>query len=431
MSEYIVQDSSLTAVANKIREKTGGSAPLEFPDEFVAEIENLASKPVTPSDSILFYSLQDFTLSIKNRTKNWNGILEYSTDRTTWTEWDGIVDLHPNKKYLWYVLYIRGSNNVRISGGGNHLTDQGFSAAGSGITCCGNLAALLDYQNIPTIGYGGDFEYLFSECANIDFDLTLPEPKVSSFYGLFYNCKSLTKAPALPALTLEASCYKEMFYGCSSLSTPPELPATDLESECYKFMFYGCSSLSTPPELPATVMQPKCYDGMFMRSGLTVAPVLPATTMASSCYANMLSSTKITAPPVLPATTLANSCYEYMFSNCDYLISAPALPATTLGNYCYEYMFSNCDMLEQLPELPATTLKMYCYLNMFVYCPKIKLSATQVDEYQTEYRIPTTGAGTTASSAMSGMFQNTGGTFTGAPTINTTYYTANTIIPST
>ena len=59
---------------------------------------------------------------------------------------------------------------------------------------------------------------------------------------------------------------------------------------------------------------------------------------------------------------------------------------------------------------------------MFYGCTSLKLSSTQTGEYTQEYRIPTTGTGTTATSALDTMFTNTGGTFTGIPEINTTYY---------
>jgi hypothetical protein len=35
---------------------------------------------------------------------------------------------------------------------------------------------------------------------------------------MFYNCKSLTTAPYLPAETLKDGCYGAMFAGCSKLS---------------------------------------------------------------------------------------------------------------------------------------------------------------------------------------------------------------------
>ena len=70
---------------------------------------------------------------------------------------------------------------------------------------------------------------------------------------------------------------------------------------------------------------------------------------------------------------------------------------------------------------------------MFNGCTKIKLSSTQTEEYTQEYRIPTFGTGTTAIDALTNMFTNTGGTFTGTPSINTTYYisTDNMIVRDT
>ena len=99
----------------------------------------------------------------------------------------------------------------------------------------------------------------------------------------------------------------------------------------------------------------------------------------------------------------------------------------TMGNYCYGYMFYNCKALTQAPALSATTLAGSCYHNMmFNGCTKIKLSIIQTGEYEVVYRIPTAGTGTTATDALSNMFTNTGGTFKGAPNINTTYYLSNT-----
>ena len=67
---------------------------------------------------------------------------------------------------------------------------------------------------------------------------------------------------------------------------------------------------------------------------------------------------------------------------------------------------------------------------MFRGCSKIKLSKTQTGEYQTEYRIPTSGTGVTAGIALNSMFTATGGTFKSSAAINTTYYTSNTVIPA-
>ena len=140
--------------------------------------------------------------------------------------------------------------------------------------------------------------------------------------------------------------------------------------------------------------------------------------------------TNLTTAPVLPATTLANTCYTDMFYGCTSLTTAPELPATTLADFCYRNMFYDCTYLMIVPELPATILKDFCYRNMFTGCTNIKLSSTQTGEYQTAYRIPTSDTGTTGSNSLLQMFTNTGGTFTGTPTINTTYYlsTSNFIV---
>ena len=126
--------------------------------------------------------------------------------------------------------------------------------------------------------------------------------------------------------------------------------------------------------------------------------------------------------------TMADYCYYAMFRGCTALTTAPELPATTLTSNCYTSMFNGCASLTTVPQLPATTLANGCYYYMFHDCIKIGLSRTQTGEYQTAYRIPKSGTGTTATDALGNMFLNTGGTFNGTPEINTTYYTSNTVV---
>jgi hypothetical protein len=179
-----------------------------------------------------------------------------------------------------------------------------------------------------------------------------------------------------------------------------------LADRCYAYMFWDCTSLTTAPSLPATTLKTNCYNSMFQ-----------------GC-------TSLTTAPSLPATTLANNCYYYMFYGCTSLTTAPSLPATTLANNCYYSMFQGCTSLTTVPSLPATTLANNCYNSMFYLCTKIKLSTTASGTYTKSYRIPKNGTGTTASGALVYMFGNTGGTFNGAPKINTTYYLdeSNTIV---
>ena len=193
---------------------------------------------------------------------------------------------------------------------------------------------------------------------------------------------------------------------------------------CYAYMFYGCSSLTQAPTLPATTLESGCYYYMFANcTGLTKASALPATTLASGCYYGMFYyCTNLTKAPALPATTLVGNCYTSMFEGCTSLTQASALPATTLASACYSNMFGGCTSITKLPALPATTLANYCYANMFNGCSGLKLSSTQTDEYTIKYRIPASGTSTSKTGALNDMFTSTGGTFTGTPEINTTYY---------
>ena len=168
--------------------------------------------------------------------------------------------------------------------------------------------------------------------------------------------------------------------------------------------FSGCTSLTTAPELPATTMADTCYDSMF-----------------EDC-------TSLTTAPELPATTLAYRCYDMMFYDCTALTTAPELPATTLADTCYRYMFYGCKELTTIPNLPATTLADTCYYGMFYNCSGIKVSKTSSTTYKNAYRIPKTGTGTTGANSLYLMFTGTGGSFTSTPTINTTYYTSNTVV---
>lgn len=128
--------------------------------------------------------------------------------------------------------------------------------------------------------------------------------------------------------------------------------------------------------------------------------------------------------------SMASLCFKDMFYGCTALTTPPSLPATTLAASCYDRMFHGCTGLVAIPALPATALKASCYASMFYGCTGIKLSTTEQDSYTQAYRIPTSGTGTTATLALTGMFSGVGGTITDTPTINTTYYlhTDNTIV---
>ena len=334
--------------------------------------------PVVPTDAVIFYAQDEFTIEVNDHTKNWNGSLYYSTDYSSWFEWNGVDVLTSVKTGLWHKIYLRGSSNTYLTGG-DYGTNKQFVVSGGGIYCNGNLNNLLDTIN-PVLGNFA-FANLFYLCRTICFDVSLPSLTItnSCYYNLFYGCSSLVKAPNLPATSIKNASYRQMFYQCASLKIAPELNATSVNEASYRSMFSGCTSL-------------------------------------------------IQAPSSLPATLIYNYSYESMFNSCRSLSRPPIISATSIyssGGLSCTGMFSGCSSLNVLPKLNIISLQNQTYQNMFVNCSLIKLSTEQTGEYQNEYRIPFTGTGTVKNNSLATMFTNTGGTFTGTPTINTTYYTSN------
>ena len=487
-----------------------GDASIHVTAEEKATWNAKADALIKPEDKpyLTFSSPNSFTLAVGDATKHWDGTLEYSTDETTWSTWDGTTTLSAVDNDGEYVLYLRGTGNTRFAAYDADNNYIPWVISGTDVRCNGNIETLLDYATVeagqhPTMEFAcymsmfsgctaltqaptlpattltiGCYAGMFSGCTNLTQAPALPATTLADmcysgmfagctsltnvpalpattlasncyqnmfqdctsltqahalpattlarncYYSMFNGCASLTQAPALPATTLAAGCYQSMFRECTALTQAPALPATTLVSNCYYSMFNGCASLTQAPALPATTLTDYCYCDMFWDCiSLAQAPALPATTLAPNCYQAMFKGcTSLTNVPALPATTLASNCYQNMFQDCTSLTQAPALPVTTLANNCYDSMFYGCTSLTKVPALPATTLAAGCYQHMFRSCTGLKLSSIQTGEYTQEYRIPSSGTGTTATNALTDMFTSTGGTFTGTPEINTTYY---------
>jgi hypothetical protein len=200
--------------------------------------ELLCEKQTGPTitNYLTFQSTSNFTLKVYDNTKHWDGILYYSTDTTTWIEWDGtLLNSVANK------LYLAGSGNTIITGG--FTSNYRWVLEGSNIECIGNIETLLDYETVAL----GNHPTMATNC----------------YRSMFSGCTSLTRAPSLPATTLASGCYRSMFSGCTSLTRAPKLPATTLASSCYRSMFSGCTSLTTVPKLPATTLATYCCSYMF------------------------------------------------------------------------------------------------------------------------------------------------------------------------
>ena len=367
-------------------------------------------------------------------------------------EVDSIINWAPLTPYCYYFMFNEGDVRTAPELPATNLAEgcYEYMFRYAGFTIAPTLPATELAKRC--------YSHMFDGCKSLTQPPELPATELADicYSGMFWDCTSLTEAPELPATEATRYCYQSMFRGCKKLTEAPELPATTLDDNCYEGMFNGCILITEAPVLPATTLALSCYSGMFGGcTSLTKAPTLPATTVKSGCYSSMFSGctsltkapslpatngersccyysmfsgcTSLTEAPALPMTTVDGQSYMSMFKNCTSLTKAPELPATRLGNECYSQMFSGCTSLTRLPELPATVLYNNCYSNMFAGCTGIKLSTIQDDTYKTPYRIPKEGIGTLskyASSVLPNMFGDTGGTFTGTPDLNTTYYGA-------
>ena len=211
-------DALFTDIADAIREKTGDTASIvadDFPDVIRERLQVIPPKPY-----LTFSSPNSFTLAVKDATKHWDGTLEYSTDTSTWSTWDGTTTLSSATSGNKNVLYLRGAGNTVITG---NSEDYGWILTGSDIACIGNIETLLDYATVESGAH--------------------PTMAAFCYAYMFCYCDGLTQAPALPATTLAMGCYFGMFRYCDGLTQAPALPATTLAEYCYKEIFAGCTSL--------------------------------------------------------------------------------------------------------------------------------------------------------------------------------------------
>ncbi len=228
------------------------------------------------------------------------------------------------------TINVSTGDKVRFKG--NNPRYSNLYKETAGCTFSGSTASFNLYGNILSLIYGDNFEGQTSVSSSYTFQNMFTTTSVvdasnlvllattvlyQSYCRMFYNCASLTAAPALPATTLAQSCYASMFYNCTSLTTAaPVLPATTLANYCYEKMFYGCTSLTAAPELLATTLANYCCYYMFGRcTSLTAAPVLSATVIAQNGYPFMfygctnLSSIKCLATDISASNCLSNWLY--------------------------------------------------------------------------------------------------------------------------
>ena len=184
--------STLTAlfadIANAIREKTGEANSIiadDFPD-IIRNRLDIFINPIKPDEGpyLTFSSPNSFTLKVNDTTKHWDGTLEYSTDTSSWSIWDGVAPLSSATSENNNVLHLRGTGNTVITG---TSSTYNWVLTGSNISCSGNIENLLDYATVQAGGH--------------------PTMASYCYHSMFEGCESLITAPRLPATTLNDNCY--------------------------------------------------------------------------------------------------------------------------------------------------------------------------------------------------------------------------------
>lgn len=332
----------------------------------------------------------NLTFKTASSTQTWDGTLQTSIDGKTWQDYTAgtTVTADSQKKTIW----LRGSNNTYLSNTDRNINV--FSISGSNVAVSGNIDTLLDYTKVDN-GQS-------------------PNAAEATFKYLFANNSAITDAAnlVLKRATLPDEAYNAMFRGCTNLiNAPMKIDSNIVGKMSCQNMFLQCAKLTNAPTLPAQYIYNAGYNAMFREcTALQVAPELPATNTE-----NMYNS------------------YSRMFQDCVSLIQPPSklgLKTVPFGNY--SMMFSGCSKLEKLPKIEANKFYGNGCAEMFKGCTKIKLSETQGGEYTTPYMVGASNAtlytGSNHTKHLRDMFTGTGGTFTGTPSINTTYYTSNEIV---
>ena len=135
-------DALFTDIAEAIREKTDDTDSIiadDFPDVIR---EMLQADP--PKPYLTFRSTSSFTLQVGDATKHWDGTLEYSTDTSSWSTWDGMTTLSSAARGSKNVLYLRGNGNTVITGN-NQSSNYKWVLTGTDISCIGNIENLVVY----------------------------------------------------------------------------------------------------------------------------------------------------------------------------------------------------------------------------------------------------------------------------------------------
>ena len=164
--------------------------------------------------------------------------MEYSTDGgVTWdtytvTDESDPEDINPN------LVDLDKGQSVMFRGVNTQISNYDADGSEEGCYTCayieGSVAATGDVTSLLN-GVGGD----------------MPFTHKCNFYSMFQGCTGLVQAPALPATTLESSCYNSMFQGCTHI-TSHHVATMNISINVFQFNS-ACTSFTIDAETPPTI----------------------------------------------------------------------------------------------------------------------------------------------------------------------------------
>lgn len=263
MALKTVNDSSLSAIADAIRAKTGKSDAIAFPNGFVDEIEGIETKDDDESEPLV---ITDFSYFHDNGARL---DLLGKIDTSQGTKFKYMFNACTSITTIPLIDTAKGIDFSRMFANCYELETIQSIVTINGESFEGMFANCKKLTSIPVISLakGTDFGNMFVGCQSITEVHNLNMNKGTSFYSMFSSCTGIVSVGILD--TTSGTNFNKMFAGCTSLESVYGLITDNAENleelfdrcenlvtvqilatqnaKYFGSMFYGCKKLQNIP----------------------------------------------------------------------------------------------------------------------------------------------------------------------------------------